>query len=67
MIKERLSVEDQSDVQSYLRSEIAKKEKLIEEQRKENEVHSYIYNMYAINNLEVHTVNLLPSACVQYS
>ena len=37
-MKERLMSEDQSDEQSKLRSELATKEKFIEEQRKEIEV-----------------------------
>ena len=38
LMKERLMLEDQSDEQSNLRSELAIKGKLIEEQRKEIKV-----------------------------
>ena len=38
-MKEKLMLEDQSDEQSKLRSELATKEKFIEEQRKEIKVH----------------------------
>ena len=47
-MKERLMLEDQSDEQSNLRSELATKEKLIEEQRKEIEVVLLIYSMQNI-------------------
>ena len=47
-MKERLMLEDQSDEQSNLRSELATEEKLIEEQRKEIEVVLLIYSMQNI-------------------
>ena len=47
-MKERLMLEDQSDEQSNLVSELATKEKLIKEQRKEIEVAILIYSMQHI-------------------
>ena len=41
LMKEKLMLGDQSDEQSKLRSELATKEKFIEEQRKEIEVATY--------------------------
>ena len=48
-MKETLQFEDQSDEQSYLRSEMAKKKSLIEEQRKEIEVNGAMHIQYACN------------------
>ena len=47
-MKERLILDDQSDEQSNLTSKLATKEKLIEEQRKEIEVHMQCteYSLY---------------------